>query len=175
MKERDIRSVIHAIENSDASRVGPTNYEFKRSIRKYALDGQIEASTINSGGDEISQGEIVKQAVPDKQLNVMCEEMANQQKQHHYRSNSKHLAGDAPVQGIEPGDPRHGYERRVTDKDVRTTMRHQMDKGHRNTTFLQFIRKLMMAIQSMENEKLSLLKFKDFNLNDAFKVLAFNK
>ena len=136
LKDRNIRSVVHAVDAADASRVGPTGYDFKRSIRKYALDGEPEGPGNASTLTDISVGEVVKQPVPDQLLNEMSEEMAQQQKQHHYEQTTKHLAGDTAKWGIEPSDPRHGYERRITDQDVRTTMRHQMDRQHRNTTFL---------------------------------------
>ena len=50
-----------------------------------------------------------------------------------------------------------------------------MDRQHRNTTFIQFISKLLTSIKCIENEKLQLIDYKDFNLNDAFKILAHNK
>jgi len=50
-----------------------------------------------------------------------------------------------------------------------------MDREHRNSTFIQFVSKLLMSIKTIENEKLHLMEFKDFNLNDAFKILARHK
>ena len=65
LKHRDVRAEIHAVEHADSSRVAPPNYEFKRSIRKYAMDGVPDDGT----------GDVVKQAVSDHQLNMMNEEL----------------------------------------------------------------------------------------------------
>ena len=78
LKDRNIRSVVHAVDAADASRVGPTGYDFKRSIRKYALDGEPEGPGNASTLTDISVGEVVKQPVPDQLLNEMSEEMAQQ-------------------------------------------------------------------------------------------------
>jgi hypothetical protein len=50
-----------------------------------------------------------------------------------------------------------------------------MSKEHRMNTFMTFMRRLVQAINSIENEKTVLAKFKDFNLSDAFKVLMRSK
>ena len=65
LKNRDVRAEIHAVENADSSRVAPLNYEFKRSIRKYAMDGFQEDPSGYDDVNQVSQGEVVKQAVSD--------------------------------------------------------------------------------------------------------------
>jgi hypothetical protein len=51
-------------------------------------------------------------------------------------------------------------------------MKHQMDRNHRNTTFTTYLRKLTQAIKLIEAEKSLLLRYSDFNVNDAYKVLV---
>ena len=50
-----------------------------------------------------------------------------------------------------------------------------MDKNHRQTTFSNFVRKFVQSLKTIEEEKLLLLSFKEFNLNDAFRVLSSGK
>lgn len=54
-------------------------------------------------------------------------------------------------------------------------MRHQMETRHRNTTFMQCLQKITRAIKTIEAEKGLLLQYSDFNLNDAYKILALQK
>ena len=68
-----------------------------------------------------------------------------------------------------------GYEKLATDDDVRRGLVHQMSVDHRRSTFLQFLRKLVMSIKTIEAEKLTLTRLRDFNLADAFKALSFSK
>lgn len=50
-----------------------------------------------------------------------------------------------------------------------------MSGEHRRSTFLAFLRKLIMSIKTIEAEKIGLSRLRDFNLADAFKALAFSK
>ena len=70
---------------------------------------------------------------------------------------------------------KNGYEKRLNENDVKNMIRHQMDKSHRNTTFMQCLKKLTQSIKTIETEKSLLLAYADFNLNDAYKVLVDSK
>jgi len=66
-----------------------------------------------------------------------------------------------------------GFEKKLTEDDVRSSLRHQMNPSHRTSTFFGFLRQLVMCIKTVENEKDALLQCRDFNINDAFKVLLY--
>lgn len=65
------------------------------------------------------------------------------------------------------------YEKRISEEEVKAELTHQMRPSHRNQTFIQFLRQLIMCIKTIENEKNLLINCKDFNINDAFKVLLY--
>lgn len=65
------------------------------------------------------------------------------------------------------------FEKRLNEEDVKNTLTHQMSTTHRTQTFLSFVRQLIMCIKTIEDEKTTLANFKDFNLNDAFKVILY--
>lgn len=50
-----------------------------------------------------------------------------------------------------------------------------MEIKHRNTTFIQCLERITKAVKTIEEEKKLLMAFPDFNLNDAFKMLALSK
>lgn len=66
---------------------------------------------------------------------------------HHYRNNPKVLSGE------HSGLVADGYEKQITGQDVKNTIRHQLDKNHRNVTFMQCLEKMSVALQAVENEK----------------------
>ena len=79
----------------------------------------------------------------------------------------------APHDLVTPSKIDAAYEKRITEEEVKAELTHQMRPSHRNQTFIQFLRQLIMCIKTIENEKAILVNCKDFNINDAFKVLLF--
>lgn len=50
-----------------------------------------------------------------------------------------------------------------------------METRHRNTTFIQCLERISKSVKTIEEEKKLLFSHSDFNLNDAFKMLALSK